>query len=143
MLRVKRFTSEDDAYTDSLELRENHLRVPLGLSLRDEDLSSEPGQMHFGLFDGVRLVGSVIFKVLGDTTVKLRQLVVDEGMQGMGCGTQLVTTAEKALREMGYTEVELAARYGVRGFYGKLGYMAEGEIFQEVGIDHIKMVKSI
>ena len=31
----------------------------------------------------------------------------------------------------------------VAGFYDKLGYVREGEIFEEVGVDHVLMVKRL
>ena len=30
-----------------------------------------------------------------------------------------------------------------RDFYAKLGFVSEGEIFQEAGIDHVRMVKRL
>lgn len=141
-MQVRQFTVADPAYTKSMELRERYLRAPLGLSLDNEDLSVENTQLHFGLFEGDRLLGSVTFKIVNESLLKLRQMVIDENAQGTGLGTMLINDAEEAVKELGYRDVEMAARVAVKGFYEKLGYVAQGDIFVEVKIQHIKMVKS-
>ncbi len=140
-MQVRQFTTDDSAYKDSVELRERYLRAPLGLSLADEDLSEENIQLHFGLFEGDRLLGSVTFKIVNESLLKLRQMVIDENAQGSGLGTMLINGSEEAVRELGYHAVEMAARLAVKGFYEKLGYVAQGDVFVEVKIEHIKMVK--
>jgi predicted GNAT family N-acyltransferase len=140
-MQVRQFTIGDCVYSDSVDLRERHLRAPLGLSLDDEDLSEEKAQLHFGLFEGDRLLGSVTFKIVNESRLKLRQMVIDESAQGSGLGTMLIRGAEMAVKELGYCDVEMAARLAVKGFYEKLGYVAQGDVFVEVKIEHIKMVK--
>ena len=39
--------------------------------------------------------------------------------------------------------MSLHARENVHKFYFKLGYRIEGDLFEEVGIPHYKMVKDI
>ena len=38
-----------------------------------------------------------------------------------------------------YSKMFLDSIYSVRNFYKKCGFIEEGEIFQRVGIDHIRM----
>ena len=38
-----------------------------------------------------------------------------------------------------FSRIILDSIYSVRGFYKKCGFIEEGEIFQRVGIDHIRM----
>ncbi|MFT6793724.1 MAG: putative GNAT family N-acyltransferase [Rubritalea sp.] len=143
MMKIRQFTTQDKAYGDSLLLRERLLRIPLGLSLKDEDLTDEVNQMHFGIFMEEELFGSVIFKVLDTEVVKLRQMVIDQRHQGAGIGAILISRVEKVLGDMGFKTVELAARYYAKRFYEKSGYKSVGDIFMEVGLEHVKMIKSI
>jgi predicted GNAT family N-acyltransferase len=140
-MQVRQFTTNDNVYATSLELRDRYLRAPLGLSLNDADLSKEGEQLHFGLFEDDSLLGSVTFKVVDESSLKLRQMVIDESAQGAGLGTMLISGAEQAVKKLGYQNVEMAARLAVKGFYEKLGYVSEGEVFNEVKIEHIKMIK--
>ena len=48
-------------YEDELALRNEILRVPLGLNLYKQDLSQENTYWHVGAVDGGRLVGTLLF----------------------------------------------------------------------------------
>ncbi|MGD7652413.1 MAG: GNAT family N-acetyltransferase [Verrucomicrobiales bacterium] len=142
-MEVREFRVDEPVYQESLDLRDRFLRIPLGLSIHDDDLTDEGGQVHVGLFDGGELVASVILKDLGGGCGKLRQMVVEESRQGRGLGRRLIEGLEDVARSRGFSFIEMAARLTARGFYEALGYVAEGDVFPEVGIDHIRMVKRL
>jgi predicted GNAT family N-acyltransferase len=50
---------------------------------------------------------------------------------------------EDAARAENIAELTLHSRETVTGFYEKLGFHSEGDIFEEVGIPHRKMRKSL
>ena len=58
-------------------------------------------------------------------------------------GLKMMNFAEKVIKNSGGNEVILEAQLQARGFYERLGYCEEGEIFQDAGIDHIKMRKQL
>jgi predicted GNAT family N-acyltransferase len=70
-------------------------------------------------------------------------MVIDQRHQGAGIGAILISRVEKVLGDMGFKTVELAARYYAKRFYEKSGYKSVGDIFMEVGLEHVKMIKSI
>ena len=41
--------------------------------------------------------------------------------------------------EHGFSQIILDSIYSVREFYKKCGFIEEGDVFQRVGIDHIRM----
>jgi predicted GNAT family N-acyltransferase len=124
-------------------LRQNVLRIPLGLNLFDEDLNAEKDWQKFGAFLNNRMIGCVMLTPLKDGAIKLRQMCVYDKLQGQGIGKQLVQHAEIWARENGFTVMELHARYIAQGFYKKLDYVNSGDIFMEVGMEHQKMVKNL
>lgn len=133
-----------DAFTRECELRERVLRVPLGLSLADEDLSEESRQSHFGLFDPAgNLVACVIAVRLSPTRAKIRQMAVCGSYQNQGWGRHIIRCLEARLAELGHEEVFMHARSGAVGFYEKLGYRKAGPEFVEVGIPHFLMEKRL
>ena len=132
-----------EAYRLECELRNEVLRRPLGLDLRDDDLSAEADQLHFGLFDGESLVACVIVMPLTPSEVKLRQMAVFPAAQGRGLGRQLLEQLHLELVRQGREKIVLHARMSAIGFYSKLGYHVEGEEFTEVGIPHRKMWKRL
>lgn len=131
------------AYHDECELRHQVLRMPIGLSLHDEDLSNERNQLHFGLFDGGRLVACVIAVVLSPTRAKIRQMAVRPDYQGKGCGRQVMVDLEARLTANGITHFSMHARMSAVGFYERLGYSKVGEEFTEVGLPHVRMEKCL
>ena len=130
-----------EAYQAECALRHEVLRVPIGLSLHDEDLSQERDQFHFGLFDGGRLVACVIADMLSPTEAKIRQMAVSPEYQEKGCGRRIIDGLERHLAAAGVTHFSMHARMSAVGFYEKLGYSRIGEEFSEVGIPHIRMEK--
>jgi predicted GNAT family N-acyltransferase len=133
------YTSE--WYTKSVELRDRILRKPLGLSLNDDDVFDDKNQyIVIGLQDE-KLVACVMLKIVDTQVIKFRQMAVDAAYQGRGVGGLLIRYAENFCQLNEYSKVELHARLSAKGFYTKLGYIAQGNEFVEVGIPHIKMTK--
>lgn len=58
-VRLIEYGSED--YKAELEMRNEILRKPLGLSIYDEDLGQEKPYFHIGAFENERLVGNPAF----------------------------------------------------------------------------------
>ena len=125
-------------------VREEVLRLPLGLTLSDDDLKDENIQIHIAaLHEDEKIIGTVLLKPLPHGHVKLRQMAVVPLARRNGVGRQLARFAEETARAMGYTEIELHARGSAQGFYEKLGYQAAGEAFIEVTLPTIKMAKRL
>ena len=123
-------------------LRQEVLRVPLGLSLFDEDLSAESAQQHFGWFiDDGTLAACAISVILSPVEAKIRQMAVRVDCQGAGYGRMLMTSLERHLGKTGVRHLSLHARLAVAGFYESLGFVKTRGPFIEVGIPHVKMVK--
>lgn len=134
---------QTDLYDKELDLRDRLLRAPLGLTFDSEDLQAEQQQLHFGLLLGERLIACVVAVHVDDTTVKLRQMAVEQEFQRQGVGTTLIRKTEAALSVRGYGTVELNARDIAVSFYERIGYQTVGEPFNEVSIPHYKMVKQL
>lgn len=125
-----------DLYRQSLHLREQVLRVPLGLTLSASDMAGEDQQKHFGIVEQHALLACLVIKAGQQPLAKLRQMAVAPAMQGRGLGRLLVDAAELWLRQAGFDQVVLDARETAIGFYQSLGYRVDGPVFQQVGIPH-------
>lgn len=131
-------------YDAECALRHAVLRVPLGMSLYDENLLAERSNLHFGLFGSEQnLVACLQAVRLSATEAKLRQMAVQPTLQGHGLGRQIVQSVEEVLQRDGVRQLTLHARSSVLGFYSRLGYVPMGEEFTEVGIPHQKMFKEL
>ncbi len=140
---LKKIKYDSDDYRAALKLRDEVLRIPLGMRLSDQDRVGEETQEHYGLFEDSGILACVIFKRLSASSVKMRQMAVQPGAQGRGVGRELALATEAALWELGVREIELAARKHAIDFYKKLGYGVVGDEFIEVGIAHFRMLKEL
>ena len=59
--------------------------------------------------------------------------------RGLGVGDRIMTAVETEARKHGAKELVLEAQIEAEGFYAKRGYLPEGPIFLDCGIDHRKM----
>lgn len=130
-------------YRQVWDLREEVLRKPLGLSLKNEDLSWDNEDIIFIAEQSENVVGCLMLHHVGNKTVKLRQMAVYDSWQGRGIGRMLVEASEKYAAQNGYGQVVLHARKGAIGFYTTLGYLSFGDEFMEVGIAHYAMKKDL
>jgi predicted GNAT family N-acyltransferase len=144
MITYRTITTKDPEYAAEKDLRNRVLRLPLGLTLSEADLSGEDAQIHMLAVDGTgRLVACALMVIAGDGTARLRHVAVEEASRGRGIGAGLMASAEETARARGIRKIILHARVYARGFYERLGYRAEGEEFTEVTIPHIVMEKNL
>ena len=130
-------------YEETVALRDEVLRKPLGLSYDPAGLAGEKDSFHLALREGAELVACLVLKPLDERCIKMRQLAVRESSQAKGFGRELVNYAHSFARERGYAEIVLHARETALGFYEKLGYQVEGNPFTEVGLPHLDMRKKL
>ena len=63
--------------------------------------------------------------------------------RGTGLGAAVLETLEREGAARGLREFRLSAQLSARGFYDGAGYAADGDVYDEVGIPHIAMVKHL
>jgi len=132
-------------YNELVELRYKILLQPLGLKFLDSFRPEEAKYLHIGCVEMLdnKLVGGLILAPIDDETIRLMQVAIDTVYQGEGIGRELVAYAEKRAKEAGYNKIVMHAMLFVVGFYEKLGYHSEGDVFEEQGITFMKMVKNL
>jgi predicted GNAT family N-acyltransferase len=130
-------------YKKALQLRNDILRTPLGLSLEDMDVYDDKNQYITIAHEEGQVIGCMLIKPLSPTVVKFRQMCIDENFQLLGIGTTLLHYAENFCLMNNYKFCELHARKEAIGFYKKNGYLEIGIEFMEIGIPHKKMIKNL
>lgn len=126
----------------SIALRNEVLRKPLGLHFSPEELQAENHQIHIVAIENQLVIGVLLLVILGDSC-KMRQVAVASGRQGEGIGEKMVRYSETSAVALGIQQMELHARESAVNFYLKLGYVIVGEKFEEVGIPHFRMKKNL
>ncbi len=140
---VRQFKAASPEYKQALDLRYRVLRKPLGLEFTQAELSKDEHDLHFGLMEDNRMVACLTLTVVDAGGMKMRQVAVDDALQGKGLGKVLATAAEDYTRQQGISLMFCHARKVAVPFYLKLGYEITGPEFTEVGIPHYRMQKRL
>lgn len=67
------------------------------------------------------------------------RMAVLKGARGSGAGTSILLALMDAARKRGHREVVLNAQTHAAPFYRRLGFVEEGDVFDDAGIAHIAM----
>lgn len=138
------FSHDSSIYAEELNLRDEVLRRPLGMSIYDDDLTPDSQSMHLGAFSGNRLVGVLqLLPTEHRSILKMRQFAVSPAFQGRQVGKSLLLFAEQQAALHHCTQIVLHARKVAVGFYLKQGYRVCSDEFTEVGIPHFDMQKML
>lgn len=142
-MEIRTFRQSDPEYLLSLLLRYRILRIPLGLTFSAADLARDIPDVHIGAFDGDRILATLTLTASGSGAIQMRQVAVDDTLQGQGIGKAIALYAEEYAKKEGYTLIHCHARAVAAPFYTALGYETIGDEFVEVGIAHYHMQKKL
>lgn len=67
------------------------------------------------------------------------RMAVRQSLRGTGIGSQVLQALLEEARREGHTELVLHAQVHAQKFYARHGFVAEGDMFMEAGIEHCKM----
>ena len=74
-----------------------------------------------------------------EPTGKIGRIAVLPRYRGTGVGGLIMRHLVNHATESGFTRVYLHAQTAAAGFYQRLGFRAEGPVFDECGIPHVRM----
>jgi ElaA protein len=114
-----------------------------GVPEADELDGQDEAALHLlALRDGVA-VGTARLLVKGDTG-KIGRVCVLAEARGSGLGAALMRAALAEFRAMpGIARVRLGAQTHALGFYERLGFVAEGPVYDDAGLPHRDMVLTL
>ena len=84
--------------------------------------------------------GRIVFH---EEKAKLGRLAVDKSWRQQGIGSSICRKLIKIAEKKGYRQIILHAQLHSVDFYKKLGFESIGNVFEEAGIDHKKMIHKI
>ncbi|MBM7699936.1 GNAT family N-acetyltransferase [Kurthia huakuii] len=74
---------------------------------------------------------------------KIQRVAVLKNFRQYGIGRVIILELEKLAAAQGATAAKLDAQVHAIGFYEKLGYDVQSEVFLDAGIEHVLMVKKL
>ena len=142
-IKIKSVEYGSKDYGETIDIRYEVLRKPLGLIFTQQQLLDERGQYHLVCKEGEVVLGCLVLMPRSDTQVQMRQVAILADYRGRGLGESLVRCSEEYAMDLGYQEMIVHAREPVVGFYEKFGYARVGDRFIEVALPHWKLVKKL
>jgi len=142
-MALKQIDHGSKEYEQMVQLRHLILRQPLGLSFSKEELEKEKDNILIGAFDEEEMLGCCMLTKIDDSTLQVRQMAVNNNLQGKGIGASIMSFAENLSRDKGYKKLIMHARNTAIGFYEKFGFKVKGGEFTEVNLPHHLMEKKL
>lgn len=140
---IKQIDHGTKEYQQMVELRNEILRKPLGLSFDRKELDREKDDILIAALEEDKMLGCCLLTKVDNQCVRLRQMAVQNNLQGKGIGATMMNYAENVARDAGYNKIIMHARKTAIGFYEKLGYKVTGDEFEEITIPHFIMEKKL
>lgn len=110
-----------------------------GVPEAEEWDAADATAVHFALREAGTVAGTARLIDEGGGWWRVGRVAVLPAARGRGGGRRLMETAVAFARAQGSRGMVLDAQVPVIGFYERLGFAAEGEMFMEAGIPHRRM----
>jgi predicted GNAT family N-acyltransferase len=143
MIQIKHAVNEEDrnkCYALRLAVFVEEQGVPLDMELDEHD---ETDAVHIMGCDEGEVVATARMVNL-DGVGKIGRVAVAQSARGKGYGKQVIEALMNLARDAGtVSSFALDAQIQATGLYEKLGFEKVGDVFDDAGIDHIKMVRGL
>jgi len=137
---AKTAAERDQCYLLRIDVFVRGQGVPMSMELDDHD---EVDALHFlGSENGVSVATARI--LLSDGTGKIQRVAVAERCRGKGYGRDIMKAMiDHAGKHRLAEDLVLDAQTYALNFYERLGFIAEGDAFDDAGIPHIRMRRTV
>jgi predicted GNAT family N-acyltransferase len=139
---VRRVETEAEL-ADALAVRREVFIEEQGVPEDLEIDGKDDGAIGFVAYADGDPVGAARIREYDDSTAKVERVAVVEAERETGLGRKIMAVVEDTAQAEGYEEIVLHAQAPVIGFYERLGYEITSEEFDEAGIPHREMQKSL
>lgn len=139
-MNIQEITTSSPLYQQERQLRNLVLLRPIGIpDFGWEHFDAEA--YHYVVTDENKVIACAILYPTPEQpqTAKLMQMAVDKNYQKQGIGSQLVRFIFANAAKKNINCIYCHSRHDAVAFYEKHQMRVEGEIFQEVGVDHLTM----
>lgn len=135
------FDADDPRFDDALAIRKRVFVEEQDVPIDREVDGRDDEATHFLLSDPEPVATARVRP--HDGAVKVERVAVLADRRGEGYGEAVMDAVEAYALDAGYEEVVLHAQVPVVEFYERLDYVTEGEEFEDAGIPHRAMRKSL
>jgi predicted GNAT family N-acyltransferase len=135
--------SEGEAPPEAVTLRTRVFVGEQGVTERDEIDGRDPECIHFIAWRGTEPVACARLRPLGEDRAKVERVAVQRALRGRDLGRRVMQAVEAEAARRGWRRLTLHAQLSVVTFYDRLGWETRGGEFEEAGIRHRAMEKTL
>ena len=114
-----------------------------GVPMEEEMDEADADAVHALALMGTLPVGTGRLVILPDGEGQIGRMAVDLPHRRAGVGGLIMERLEEEARRLGLAEAILHAQTYVKDFYARQGYVEEGDLFMDAGIEHVLMRKRL
>ena len=137
-INILKLNFNDEDFSHIRNIRKSVFNTELGISESELFDKNDETCDHFLIFNGEKIVGSVRIRSI-ENTIKLERMAILKEFRTKNYGKNCLLQIKEYYSTKNFSRMILDSIYSVSGFYKKCGFIEEGDIFQRVGIDHIRM----
>ncbi|QSG15710.1 GNAT family N-acetyltransferase [Halapricum desulfuricans] len=134
---------DDSVYQDALSVRTTVFVEEQGVPADLEVDEHESDAIHLVAYDDDEPIGAARLRRPGETTGKVERVAVRSAYRERDVGTALMERLEAVARDRGLETMRLHSQVRAAPFYARFGYERVGERFEEAGIPHVEMRKTL
>lgn len=131
--------AEVDAFLVRQEVFILEQRVPAELELDELDSSAA----HVLAYQDAHCIGTGRLVNLSAKQAQIGRMAVLAKFRGKGIGKQILQKLVDLAASQGVLEIILHSQVSAIPFYGKLGFQAQGDVYEEAGIPHRNMMLTL
>ncbi|SDY70656.1 GNAT family N-acetyltransferase [Thermoactinomyces sp. DSM 45892] len=141
-MSVKKVESNDEL-NQAFAIRQKVFVQEQGVPEDQEIDEKESSSIHFLAKLDYKAIGTCRMRWYKPHVAKAERVAVLPEGRGTGAGRELMLALEEYARHQGAKKIVLSAQTHALPFYEKLGYIAEGDVYLDAGIDHKDMQKKL
>jgi predicted GNAT family N-acyltransferase len=140
-----KLVSTEKELKDAMEVRKKVFQEEQGIDEKLDFDGQDKDADHMIVYIDNQPIGTARVRYLDEKRekAKVERVAVLKEYRKLGIGKLIMEYLHDHIDEKGVKEIMLESQEHARGFYENLGYKQEGEVFEEVGIPHVKMVKKL
>ena len=143
-IKVRRVSEKDfESYRRlRIDVFVDEQNVPIELEMDEYDDLARNDVVALAAYCDQELIGTARY-VIKEAQYKIGRVAVKKEYRGQGVGSKLLQTIEIQAENNGILSMHLGSQLSAQAFYNHLGYEAYGPIFEDAGIEHVLMQKTI
>jgi predicted GNAT family N-acyltransferase len=137
-------SGRDDDLQGALRLREEVFCLEQGVPREEELDGLDHEALHLLALDhdSGRVIGTLRL-LLGGTSAKIGRVAVDRAWRRRGIASRMLAMVVDEARQRGCARARLAAQVDALTLYEQAGFSVESEPFEEAGITHVWMGRTL